>query len=232
MVIKVASALPMKVAVEESAPAPTCPQCKAELTPGAKGELDFWSCPAGHGFGFTMSEAYGRVQEDELSRIWHGSESASAGKVRCPWCGVPMATVTIGVDADEAAEGQPGDGPDAAQLTLEVCRDDQFFWFDPGELDELSQDLPNREPTADEQRKIDAILAAYDHDLEQGIEAEESRGLLNRLANPIVRRHPGFARLVDHAVYGDRLDKLEAETQSAEQKLAETWHAGQTSSAA
>lgn len=49
--------------------APKCPQCGAELKLGASGRLDAWACPAGHGVGFTLSEAYERVQEDEISSL-------------------------------------------------------------------------------------------------------------------------------------------------------------------
>ena len=199
-------------------PAPTCPKCKAPLAPGRKGELDFWSCPNGHGLGFTMSEAYGRVEEDEISELWHASESAPAGKTPCPYCGLAMASVAVRVEG--------------ARLTLDVCRDDQFFWFDPGELDLLPPDLADPEPTPEEQRKIDAVLAAFDHDLEAGIEAEGNRGLLNRLAGTIARDHPGFARLLEHTVYGDALDRLEAETDREQRDLAEQWHAGRSGPAA
>ena len=113
----------MKPAVD-SLPAPTCPKCGAELTLGSKDQLDFWSCPAGHGLGFTLSEAYERLQNDEIAKIWHDSQNARAGKYACPMCGVTMANLTVGVDAKS----------DSTQVSIDVCREDELFWFDAGEL--------------------------------------------------------------------------------------------------
>jgi Zn-finger nucleic acid-binding protein len=217
--------------VEERVPLPSCPTCRTPLEAGRQGEVDFWSCPAGHGLGFTMSEADGRVQEDEIARLWQASASAPPGPSPCGWCGAPMVRVTVGVDADEAREGGPGDGPDTAELTVDVCREDEFFWFDPGELEQLPNDLPNPPPSAEEQEEIDLILADYDRALAEAAE-EDDGGLFDRLADPIARRHPGFTRMLDHGLYGDALDRLEDETESAERKLADSWHAGETDSAA
>jgi Zn-finger nucleic acid-binding protein len=220
-----------EAAVEERVPLPSCPACDAPLEARKEGELDFWSCPVGHGVGFTMSEAYGRVQEDEIERLWQASASAPLGTAPCAWCGVPMARVTVGVHPDEAREGEPGDGPDTRELTVDVCREDQFFWFDPGELDQLPNDLPDPVPSAEEQREIDEILAEYDRALAEAAKAGDG-GPLDRLADPLARRHPGFTRALEHGVYGDALDRLEEETERAERKLADRWHAGETDSAA
>ena len=86
--------------MEERVPLPSCPICNAPLEARKEGEVDFWSCPAGHGLGFTMSEAYGRVQEDEIARLWQASVSAPQGTSPCAWCGTPMVRVTVGVDTD------------------------------------------------------------------------------------------------------------------------------------
>src|SRR6476660_3238684 len=87
---------------------PTCPKCRAELKLGASGRLDCWSCPQGHGLGFTLSEAYERIPNDDISQIWHESEHAPAGKYVCPMCVEQMVTVT--------AHGVP----------LDVCREDEL----------------------------------------------------------------------------------------------------------
>ncbi|MFN8035532.1 MAG: hypothetical protein U0V73_06330 [Acidimicrobiia bacterium] len=155
-------------------PAPTCPQCSAELKLAKTGELDFWSCPAGHGLGFTITEAYGRVQEDEISKIWEGAKATSAGTKACPMCATPMVTVTIGVDPDEAAEGKPGDQPDTGQVTLDVCRNDQVVWFDPGELEQLPRDLENPEPTPEQLAK-EAELAKTASDALQAFLSKYTR---------------------------------------------------------
>src|SRR5215510_1342367 len=125
---------------------PQCPQCRSELELGASGRLDAWTCPQGHGVGVTLSEAHERVQEDELSQLWEGAKVAELGPHICPMCDRGMASVTIGVDPDEL----PGDPAGGLRVTLDVCRDDQFIWFDPGELDELPEDLPEPQPSAAE----------------------------------------------------------------------------------
>ncbi len=179
-------------------PAPKCPQCGAELKLGASGKLDAWSCPAGHGLGFTLSEAYERLASDEIQKIWHASEQAAPGKHACPMCSRPMVSVTVPVG---------GDG--SAKESLDVCRDDEFIWFDPGELDEFPQGVPAPAPTADEQQKIDQIRQTFDHDLDDAAAAEESRGVMNRFANHVVACHPGFVHFLDHAVYHHELDDMD-----------------------
>lgn len=196
---------------------PKCPQCSAELKLGKNGQVDAWSCPAGHGLGITISEAYGRVQEDEIHRIWEAAKTAPPARHSCPLCGDPMVSVTVGVDLDEAAEGEAGDQPDTAHVSLEVCRDDPFFWFDAGELDGFPQDLPNPEPSPEEQKKIDLVVNTFARNLEQAYEAEENRGIMNKVANRIVRDHPGFVRLLDHVVYRNKLDELRTEPPATKQ---------------
>lgn len=179
-------------------PAPTCPQCGAELRLGASGKLHAWSCPAGHGIGFTVTEAYERLEDDEIHKIWQAAAHAAPSTHTCPICARPMASVTV-------AAGGPG----SPEETLDVCRDDQFIWFDAGELDEFPQHT-STPPSEDEQRKIDQIRATFDHDLDEAIEDEESRGIMNRFANHVVASHPGFVHLLDHAIYRHELDDLDA----------------------
>lgn len=180
-----------------SLPAPKCPQCGAELRLGASGKLDAWSCPAGHGVGFTVSEAYDRLEADEVHSIWQASEHGAAGNRVCPMCSRPMVTVTVAVG-----------GPGSPEETLEVCREDELIWFDPGELDEFPQHA-DRPLSADEQHKIEQIRSTFDHDLDEAVAQEESEGVMNRFAGHVVARHPGFVHLLDHAVYGHALDGLE-----------------------
>lgn len=187
-----------ETAVSSDLSAPTCPKCGADLKLGARGRLDAWSCPAGHGVGFTVSEAYERLEGDEVHRIWHASEHAPPSSYHCPMCAQPMAGVTVAV----GGEGSPAE-------TLDVCREDEFIWFDPGELDEFPQGAPPPEPSAEEQRKIDRIRETFDHDLDSAQADEESRGVLNRFANHVVAAHPGFVRFVDEAVYHHELGDFE-----------------------
>jgi Zn-finger nucleic acid-binding protein len=209
--------------VNASVPTPKCPHCSDELKLGAHGRVDCWSCPAGHGLGLTLSEAYGRVQEDEISALWRRSEAAQPGRYSCPMCGVTMLSVTVGADSDEAPEGELGDAHDTASVSLDVCREDQFIWFDVGELDEFPQNLPNPEPSPEELRKINLILSAFDRELAEAHEDALNRGILNRLATTVVRSHPGFTSVLEHALYGHRLDELEAGTRAAHEKLEERW---------
>jgi len=187
-----------ETAVSNELPAPKCPQCGAELKLGASGKLDAWSCPAGHGIGFTLSAAYERLEDDEIHAIWTASAQAPSGVHACPMCSQPMASVTIAVG-----------GPGSPEETLDVCHEDEFIWFDPGELDEFPQHTAAAPPSAEEQRKIDQIRATFDHDLDEAIAAEESDSVLDRFANHVVKSHPGLVHMLDHAVYGHELDDLE-----------------------
>ena len=57
-------------------------------------------------------------------------------------CSQPMAGVTVAVG-----------GPGSPEETLDVCREDEFIWFDPGELDEFPQHTAAAPPSADELRE-------------------------------------------------------------------------------
>jgi Zn-finger nucleic acid-binding protein len=185
-------------------PQPTCPQCGAALTLGASGKLHAWSCPAGHGIGFTVSTAYERLEDDEIHTIWHASETAAAGSHRCPFCSQPMVSVTV-------AAGGAG----SPEETLDVCREDEFIWFDPGELDEFPQHKDTAPPSADQLAKVEQIRRTFDHDLDDAITDEESQGILNKLANHVVVAHPGFVHLLDHVVYHHELDHLDEQQHAA-----------------
>jgi hypothetical protein len=98
--------------------------------------------------------------------------------------------------------------PGPPDETLDVCREDEFIWFDPGELDEFPAHK-DTQVSADEQRKIEQIRATFDHDLDEAQAQEESEGVMNRFANHVVVAHPGFVHLLDHAVYHHELDDVE-----------------------
>jgi hypothetical protein len=110
-----------------------------------------------------------------------------------------MVNLTIGVDADEAP-GSIG----ALQVTLDVCRDDQFIWFDPGEMDELPQDLPDPKPSPKELGQIAEIRKTYDGELDAAYEDDSHLG---RFADRVSKRHPGFVKFLDRVVYRDALDE-------------------------
>jgi hypothetical protein len=190
--------------VSSELPQPTCPQCGAQLTLGASGKLHAWSCPAGHGIGFTVSAAYERLEDDEIHTIWHASETAAPGSHRCPFCSQPMVSVTVAVG-----------GAGSPEETLDVCRADEFIWFDPGELDEFPQHTDAAPPSADELAKVEQIRQTFDHDLDEAIADGQSQGALNRFANHVVVSHPGLVHLLDHAVYHHELDDLDEQQHAA-----------------
>jgi Zn-finger nucleic acid-binding protein len=178
--------------------APTCPKCRAELQLSAGDKLHTWSCPNGHGLGFTISIAYDRLQDDEIHKIWHDSETAPPGTYDCPMCSRRMVAVTVAV-------GDPG----SPEETLDVCRSDEFMWFDAGELDEFPEHVDPPPPSAEELQKIEQIRETFDREYLAGMEAGENRGVMNKFANHVVKHHPGLVNLLDHAVYGHKLDDLE-----------------------
>ena len=76
-------------------PAPICPSCGATLHLEPDGDLHSWVCPSGHGLGFTITEAYERIDEDEIRAIWQQARGASPGSRACPMCGRVMASVEV-----------------------------------------------------------------------------------------------------------------------------------------
>jgi hypothetical protein len=107
-----------------------------------------------------------------------------------------------------AAVTVPVGGPGSPQESLDVCREDQFIWFDPGELDEFPQHA-DAAVSPEEQKQIDRIRATFDHDLDAAQAAEESSGIMNRFAYHVVAAHPGFVHMLDHAVYRHELDEVD-----------------------
>jgi Zn-finger nucleic acid-binding protein len=173
-------------------PDPTCPTCHAALALGTVGGANVWSCPNGHGVACTLTAAYGRLQDDEIKKIWHQSESASAGSRSCPMCGKAMVEVTAGVDADEATDGDPGDGVDTATAVVDVCRDDEVFWLDSGELDAFPQDIPAPQPSDQDLKNLEAVRQTFITGIDEGTRQEATSGVFNRLASLIPARHPAF----------------------------------------
>ena len=158
---------------------PACPTCHATLVLGANGVASFWSCPNSHGVACTMTAAYGHVQEDEILTIWHGSEKASAGARACPMCGKAMVEVAV---------------KDAAGVTVDVCRDDELFWLDAGELDQLPKDAPAPPLSAEQERNLETVRETFDEGLEEGFRKEMSSPF-NRLTDLVSGRHPAFATM-------------------------------------
>jgi hypothetical protein len=162
---------------------PTCPTCQAVLVLGANGYDTFWSCPNGHGAACTMTAAYGHVQEDEIKAIWQGSKDAAPGERSCPMCGTLMVDVSVGVDADEAVAGQPGDGRVTASIA--VCREDELFWLDATVIGQLPKDIPNPEPPPVDEHALEAVRATFVAGLQA---SQEHTGVLSRMASAVTGR--------------------------------------------
>jgi Zn-finger nucleic acid-binding protein len=178
--------------LDPTIPDPTCPTCHAVLQLGAVGGANVWSCPNGHGIACTVTAAYGRLQDDEIKNIWHRSENAIAGSRSCPMCGKPMVEVSAGVDAEEASDGEAGDGADTATVVVDVCRDDEVFWLDSGELDEFPKDIPTPEPSEQDLKNLETVRQTFIAGIDEGTREEATSGVFNRLANLVSARHPAF----------------------------------------
>jgi Zn-finger nucleic acid-binding protein len=203
-------------------PAPACPTCHAALSQGATGDLNFWSCPTGDGLAFTVSEAYTRLQEDEVARLWELANAAAPGPYACPICTGPMRRTTVGYDDDEIKEGEKGDAPDTGSAILDICAGDQFVWFNSGELDLMPQDKKDAKPSPEETANIDKISRQFGHDLTETWEKRDSpHGLVGAVYRHVVR-HPGFLGVVDHmALDPEAIGRLADETDSARKQEAE-----------
>lgn len=179
-----------------SAPAATCPTCAGGLTLTASGELDTWVCASGDGAGMTVTEAHGRLQEDEIEQLWAKARGAAPGPRPCPLCGRAMVVVDVSTDPDEVSEGQPGDTADTGQASLDVCVECQLIWFDLGELDQFPLDLPDPEPTAEELAALESIRRVFGEGLVAAAREREEQELAERLYRRM-SRHPGLSRLLD-----------------------------------
>ena len=178
---------------------PTCPSCDAPLVLTHTGALDTWVCPAAHGLAMTTSEAYERLQEDEISQIWHKARAAvgsgSASTRKSPTTGRPMVSIEVTYDDDEVAEGEEGDGPDVGSVWIDVDVDEQVIWFDAAELHLFPQDRPDPEPSQDE---LDAVARIRDQFGQSVVEADHERES-HEFAERMYRRiagHPGLTKVM------------------------------------
>lgn len=174
-------------------PPPRCPRCHDELVLGAQGELNPWSCRHGHGLGFTLTEAYERLQEDEIDQLWQRARAESRRGAAFAFCAKPMALVRVEADPDEVREGEEGDTPTTHAVDLDVCVDDQFIWFDPDELGGMPQDLPDPEPTAAELAAIERIRERFRAEMDAAWDDRDDDALSERLYRRVAR-HRGLHR--------------------------------------
>jgi hypothetical protein len=175
---------------------PHCPVCGTELQLGSSGTLDHWSCTNGHGLAMTLSESYERLQEDEIALLWQRARSGSAGPLPSPFDGRPMVRVTVDFDDDEVPEGEPGDGADTGSVVVDVDVDNQFIWFDAGELDELPTDLEDAPPSPDQLAAEAEIVSRFGAEIEAEADEREGQELSEQLYRRVAR-HPGALNALD-----------------------------------
>lgn len=179
---------------------PQCPSCASPLDLTTSGELDSWRCPLLHGVAITLTEAHGRLQEDEIADLWQetregasASVSTSGGTRSCPICSLAMTSVLVSADVDEATKGQPGDQPEVGSAWLDVCEPCQLIWFDSGEMEQFPLDLADPEPTRAE---LDALAELTDDFGEAYVRAAHDRDedTFTERAYRVVARNPKLLR--------------------------------------
>lgn len=170
------------------APRANCPTCQSDLKLTSIGSFDAWICPQGHGLGCTLSELYEKAQEDEIHRLWQLARHtrAAADGRPCPMCQRPMVSVVVPTDADEAEEGEPGDGPDTGEVPVDVCSADQVIWFDVAELDAFPADLPDPEPTAEQEAALAEIRRTFGDSISAAM--ADDHGEADELADRLITR--------------------------------------------
>jgi Zn-finger nucleic acid-binding protein len=177
---------------------PRCPHCREELQLGCwqlrdDAPLDCWACPGAHGVALTMAESYEQMQEDELARLWELARAGAPGPLPGPFGGPPMVRILLPYDDDEAKEGEEGDTEDVGAVELDVDLDNQFIWFDAGELEQLPADLADPEPTAAENAAVDQITRQFSEDYGAALDARDDHEISERIYQRIARR-PGMLR--------------------------------------
>jgi hypothetical protein len=184
------------VPISSSISIPHCPVGGEELHLGSQGELDYWSCPAGHGLAMTLSESHQRLQDDEVAELWQLARAAAPGPLTSPFGRRQMVRLSLPYDADEIPAGGSGDGPELGTVVLDVDLEEQFIWFDAGELDLLPEDLLDAEPSAQELEQVAQIRARFGQDLEADQTARDDQELSERIYRHIAAR-PGLAKVLD-----------------------------------
>lgn len=166
-----------------------CPVCGSGLEHKTLGEFDSWVCPNGHGIGFTLSEAYGHLQDDEIHQLWTTARRATAGEHNSPVSGKPMVVVTVAVDADENPDAPRATG----SVTIDVDVPNQFLWLKPGELEAFPADLPNPGATPEQLAREAEIMRDWNANLDNIDELREATSTTEQLYRRLLR-HPVLAK--------------------------------------
>ena len=175
---------------------PHCPICGIELQLGSSGTLHHWTCTAGHGLAMTLSESYERLQEDEIALLWQRARAGEPGPLPSPFNGRPMVRVEVDFDDDEVPEGDPGDGEDTGSVVVDVDVENEFIWFDAGELDELPLDHEDAQPSPEELAAEAEIVQRFGAEIEAESEEREGHELSEQLYRRVAR-HPGALDAMD-----------------------------------
>ncbi|MGI9577412.1 MAG: hypothetical protein ACR2OH_04390 [Microthrixaceae bacterium] len=175
---------------------PACPHCGSQLDRGSQGEIDFWSCPRMHGLAVTLSEAHGRLQNDEVDDLWQRARTAERGPLPSPFGGPRMVRFTLPWDLDEAPEGTDGDTENLGEVELDVDLDNRFIWFDTGELEELPTDLPDAPPSAEENAALQRITQNFSTSYGDALDGRDDSEVSERIYQQVARR-PGLLQGLD-----------------------------------
>jgi Zn-finger nucleic acid-binding protein len=176
---------------------PICPSCGTALVLTHEGDFNSWACPAGHGCAATQTEAYERLQEDELHHLWQLAREATptTDARRCPICEAGMVSIEVPADEDEVEEGAPGDGPDKGSIWIDVCLDCELLWFDAGELNSFPADQPDPEPTQAELDGVAKIRETFGQGIVDAENSREDAQLTEHIYRRIAR-HKGLTHLL------------------------------------
>lgn len=176
---------------------PSCPVCGAPLSLGSRGEVDSWSCGQGHGLAMTLSEAHVALQDDEVALLWQLARTSREPGRPSPFAPhAPMVRITLPYDEDEAPEGEPGDTTNLGSVELDVDLEQQFIWYDAGELDELPADVENAAPSPEELARLEQVRTQFSQDVGEALDARDDDELTERLYRHIAAR-PGLHRTLD-----------------------------------
>jgi hypothetical protein len=177
------------------------------LTKGKqKNDIDVWACPNHDGVGMTLSEAWGHLQDDEVKAIWSAAKTGQQSPLKSPLRGTEMVRIEIPVDSDEE-EGNRG--PGAFQMELDVSVDEQFIWFDSGELERMPDDIPNAAMSEKDRRHIDEVAQQFGDSIMAAYHKREDGSLDGKLLKFVASHkrmkqfHERLARMVEAITPGD-----------------------------
>ena len=142
---------------------------------------------------------YARNSQTERGLNGHSS------RLKSPVLGRDMRRIEISVDSDEE-EGNRG--PGAFQMELDVNVDEQFIWFDSGELERMPDDIPNPPLSEEERKQIAEISQQFGDSIMAAYHKRENESLDGKLLNFVAshkrmrRVHERLARMVEAIMPG------------------------------